>query len=297
MSSHSISLTISIVSYREPAEQLVCAVESIQRALSALLAAGGDCRCSVILVDNSESAELRLEWLDALRPALDGLGCALHLIQGHGNVGYGSGQNLALAASDAAYHLFMNPDVELAPDSLSCGLAYLQDNPQVGMVSPFAVDGAGRKQHLCKRYPTVFDFFLRGFAPRWVQSRFDARLARYEMRELSELSGLCEPNESGEPEPVTGIPIISGCCMLCRRDVLDRVNGFDPGYFLYFEDFDLSLRVGELASLAYVPGMRIRHLGGGSARKGVRHIVMFVRSARRFFATHGWRWVTQQREQ
>lgn len=60
-------------------------------------------------------------------------------------------------------------------------------------------------------------------------------------------------------------------------------------YFLYFEDFDLSLRAGRLGLSAYCPGMARPAFGGGVARKGWRHIACFARSAARFFNTHGWR--------
>jgi GT2 family glycosyltransferase len=81
--------------------------------------------------------------------------------------------------------------------------------------------------------------------------------------------------------------------MLCRTAALKAVSGFDEGYFLYFEDFDLSLRIAKIGELAYVPAMRIKHAGGHAARKGRAHIGMFVRSAMRFFNTHGWRFFHQ----
>ena len=87
------------------------------------------------------------------------------------------------------------------------------------------------------------------------------------------------------------MPIISGCFMLCRSEQIRQAKGFDPGFFLYFEDFDLSMRVGRRAKLAFLPDMKIRHSGGNSAHKGAAHIFMFLRSARRFFSLHGWRWI------
>ena len=275
------SVSISIVSYDSPSQQLAMAIASVGCAMEKLDPAGEGAACSLTLVDNSESGSVDTEALSAPLAKLEALGCSFRLIAGHGNVGYGAGQNLAFASAHHDFHVFMNPDVELDSESLKAGLAYLADNPDVAMVSPYAKDDAGNKQFLCKRYPTLFDFFLRGFMPAPVRRLFDERLARFEMRELSDSA------------PSKDIPIISGCFMLCRSSSIEKVAGFDPGYFLYFEDFDLSLRVGESASLAYLPVMRIRHAGGGSARKGAKHIKMFLQSARRFFSSYGWRWFKQ----
>ena len=73
-------------------------------------------------------------------------------------------------------------------------------------------------------------------------------------------------------------PIVSGCFMLFRTDVLQQLEGFDPRFFLYFEDFDISLRAGRVSRIAYVPQVKVVHHGGHASRKGWRHIWMFGRS-------------------
>ncbi len=90
---------------------------------------------------------------------------------------------------------------------------------------------------------------------------------------------------------VSPVPVMSGCFMLLRRKAVDATGGFDPGFFLYFEDFDWSVRLNRVAGSAYVPAVRIVHHGGGAARKGWRHIAWFSRSATRFYRKHGWKWV------
>ena len=145
--------------------------------------------------------------------------------------------------------------------------------------SPAIVDGQGQPESGCKRYPSVFDFMLRGFAPSWLRQRFRRRLQHYEMRDLT------------SDRIQADVPIISGCFMLFRHDALRQLGGFDPRYFLYFEDFDLSIRARTVGHLSYLPQMCITHLGGNSAKKGLHHILMFGRSAYRFFSSHGWRWL------
>ena len=79
--------------------------------------------------------------------------------------------------------------------------------------------------------------------------------------------------------------------MLVRGSAFCAVNGFDESYFLYFEDYDLSRRLQSKGRLQYLPQMQIVHAGGNAARKGVRHIAMFVRSGIHFFQQHGWQWI------
>ena len=151
-----------------------------------------------------------------------------------------------------------------------------------GALAPAVVDATGARQYLCKRYPAVFDLALRGFAPRALRRLFEQRLARYEMRDVVDVD---------PPRDAIGVPVMSGAFVLAKRDAIDRTGGFDPRFFLYFEDFDWSVRLNEVARNAYVPSVNIVHHGGGAAGKGLRHVLWFVASAFKFYAKHGWRWI------
>ena len=85
--------------------------------------------------------------------------------------------------------------------------------------------------------------------------------------------------------------VVSGCFMLFRTAVLKELGGFDPSFFLYFEDFDLAIRSTRVTRVAYVPQVSIVHYGGNAARKGVKHVRMFAGSAFRFYNKHGWKWL------
>lgn len=269
--------SVSVVVYRANLEELSATLLSLRAAAERARSAGLIERVGLWIVDNGENDVAALDDLLAqvTRPPADWL--RVELLRGHGNVGYGRGHNLAIQRSGASYHLVLNPDVVVAPDALANGLQYLANHPRIGMVAPYVQGGDGERQYLCKRYPSILVLALRGFAPAWLRAAFRSRLERYEMRDLP---------ESG---PVAPIPIASGCFMLCRRAPLAAIGGFSPEYFLYFEDFDLSLRFAGQAEIAYVPAVRITHTGGNAAGKGWRHRRLFLRSAAAFFRRHGWR--------
>jgi GT2 family glycosyltransferase len=244
--------------------------------LDAAVSAGAIAGATVWLIDNGSNDPAALDRLvGRCLPETDRL--AVSTVRGQGNVGYGRAHDLAILQSSAPYHLVLNPDVVLSPDALVEGLRYLADHPETGLVTPFAVDEAGKRQYLCKRYPSVIILGLRGFAPGWLKRPFRAVLDRYEMRDLA------------EDQVAADIPIASGCFMLARGNLLRDLGGFSPDYFLYFEDFDLSLRLRRKATIAYVPRVRIVHTGGEAARKGWAHRRMFIRSAATFFRRNGWR--------
>lgn len=269
-----LTLRASIVSYSETIDELMLTVSSLVSALDNVKEKFR--RISrITIINNNPRRVLNPNFMrDSL---IDCLHCKIHVVQGHGNLGYGGGHALAFNSSQEDFHLFLNPDLEIDENAIRVGLSYLLENPEVGMVSPNAINADNKKQYLCKRFPSVFDLLLRGFAPRCVKALFARRLADYEMQDLSEL------------KPTLGIPIISGCFMLCRRQVVADAGSFDTDYFMYFEDFDLSMRLGEISDIAYLPDMKIRHLGGNTARKGIKHILMFGRSGVKFFNKYGWR--------
>jgi len=265
----------TIVTFRPDAALFERSLGSLAAAIANARAAGRISEADVHVVDNGPPEALgAVERAVRAFPAHAG---RMDIAHGQGNVGYGRANNLVLPILSSDYHLIMNPDVELEAGAIAAAIAALDADPSVGAVAPAVRGSNGERQYLCRRYPSVWVLLLRGAAPAFVRRRFARVLEEYEMRDL-------EPDQ-----PYSPVPLASGCFLVVRTALFARLGGFDPRFFMYFEDYDLSLRLGAEARVAYVPQARIVHHGGGASRKGLRHVAWFVRSACRFFQLHGWK--------
>lgn len=192
------------------------------------------------------------------------------------NPGYGGGHNHAIGealARGSAYHFVLNPDIYIAAGDLAAMLAFMERHPDVGLLSPRVHYPDGRLQPLCKLLPNPADMLLRRLLPRLHRS--SGRQALYEL------------HHSGYDHPME-VPVLSGCFLLMRADVVRRVGLFDERFFLYFEDVDLSRRIGKVARTMYFPYLQIVHDYARSSYRQPRMFWHHTVSALRYFNKWGW---------
>jgi GT2 family glycosyltransferase len=270
---------VSIVLHNSSRELLQRALHSLHRSAGVAQQAGCLSRVSVDVVDNSADPAYQQQIVRALAA---GPQCDFFRVNYSAqplNRGFGPGHNSVIQSLDSDFHLVLNPDAELADDTLRIGLCCMEGDDSIALLSPRVLGGEGDQEFLCKRYPSVLAFLLRGFAPDFARRWFRKRLDRYEMRDV------CSGDRQAD------VVLASGCFMLVRSAALRAVGGFNDDYFLYFEDFDLSLRLGSQGRLVFNPAMQIVHHGGYAASKGWQHVKYFIKSGITFFNQHGWRWI------
>lgn len=271
------SLSISIVTYRQEEGPLHECLVSLATAIDYARQQGSITDYLVTVIDNSTDTDIQ----DGLRKLIESTwqrpGTTLRLLPTRQNLGYGRAHNLAITTSTMDYHLVLNPDVVLDRESLHNACMFMRAHDRTALLTPDVYNGHSEREYLNKNYPDVTTLLLRGFAPGFVKKRFTERISRYELRDR-------------DPAQIRhDVPLASGCFMFFNTALLQQVGGFLDDYFLYFEDYDLSMRIRELGEIAYSPDVLIVHHGGNAAKKGFRHIVMFVRSAATFFGQHGWK--------
>jgi GT2 family glycosyltransferase len=276
---YSHTLDIAIVVYHTPRATLEATLAHLFAALRYAHGESSITRARLNVIDNAaaEQSESGVSSvIDSFRAVTDTF-LDVRVAKPSTNLGYGLANNTAFRESTAEFILVLNPDVTMTPDTVHNAITHLRAQSQCVMLSPVATFPDDSPQFLVKRHPDVFTLFLRGFAPRLIRGLFSQRMARYERSEAPFDTALndCE--------------IVSGCAMWIRGDAWRAIGGFDSRFFLYFEDFDLSLRLREHGEIHRVPACRITHAGGGASRKGFSHIVMFTRAMFSFFNKHGWR--------
>ncbi len=265
-----LKLTVSIVTFNN-ADTIEAALQSIFKTSIPRE------QLEVIVVDNA-SIDGTVETVTSKFPEV-------RLIRSE-NVGFGAGHNKAIREimDRSEFHLVMNPDIHFLPqngnnDVLSVLTAYLETNPDVGLVMPkILYPGENRRiQHLCKLLPTPLDLIGRRFIPGFLKSLppLKKRFLRYEMRDRNY-------------EEMMDVPHLSGCFMMLRTVVFREVGLFDERFFMYLEDVDFSRRIHAKYKTVYNPTVYIYHGYHKGSYRRLKHLGYHVRSAIKYFNKWGW---------
>lgn len=243
----SLFLSASLVIYRPNLKALERTLLALQE--SGRLARGDfDLHLELSIVDNSCDPVLHdqlTQWLEERRAGLRDW--TVHFLRADGNIGYGRGNNLVIERVQSDYHLVVNPDLFLEPDALTQALHFLESHPETGLLTPAVFGEDGERHYLCKRNPTLFVMFLRSFSFDWLRSWFKATLAEFEMRDCN------------YDKQIFDVEYPTGACMFFRTCVLKQIRGFDPAFFLHYEDADIGRRALQVARVIYVPQVRVIH--------------------------------------
>lgn len=262
----SIVLSASVVLYKPDLQAVERTLLALQQAV--LVAKRHYAlQPSLTLVDNSDDPVLYSAiagWLEGVRAKVPDW--SLQLVQSSGNVGYGRGNNLAIAHARSDYHAVINPDLFVDADALLESLRFMEDHPDVGLLSPAVVGEDGEQHFLCKRNPTLLIMFLRGFAPLWLQSFLRSVVDEFEMRD-------CD-----YAKPIYPLEYPTGCFMFFRTAPLQAIGGFDPDFFLHYEDADIGRRMLKVASVVYVPSVRVTHRWARDTHRSLQAMLLTAKS-------------------
>lgn len=162
------------------------------------------------------------------------------------NVGLGAANNVALAQATGEFVFHLNPDLTIFPGELEKWLSWHQERPDVGISGPRMVHPDGSDQDSCYRFHTLLTpFYRRTFLGKTTPGK--RAIETFLMKDM---------DRSQEQD----VDWVLGAAMLIRRDVLERIGGFDERFFLYFEDADLCRRAWKAGvRVVYTPVSKVVH--------------------------------------
>jgi GT2 family glycosyltransferase len=220
------------------------------------------CNFRLYVVDNG-STDGTVEYIKSTFPEVT-------LIETGKNIGFGAGHNFIMDKLDSDYHAIINPDVIIKDDIISNMASYLDEHPDVGMLSPEIRFPDGRPQILGKRIPLPHYLVasrLRGSEP----SKF---LRDYAMLD----EDLSSP---------TQIQNATGCFMFIRTSLFKELGGFDKRYFMYFEDCDLTRAVNKVSKVIYYPFATVYHEWGRESKKNYKLKLVQLSSMFKYYSKWG----------
>lgn len=230
-------LSIIIISYNTREMTLEC-IRSAFRETK-------DETFEIIVLDNAST--------DGSGDAIEAeFGDRLRLIRSPENLGFARANNIAAQHAGGEYLLLLNPDTVVLDGAIDRLIAFARRAPDAGI-------WGGR---------TVFADGSLNPASCWTRQTLWSLLCQATgLSSLFRRSSLLNPEGLGGWDRSTerAVDIVSGCFLLIRRDLWDRLDGFHPDFFMYGEEADLCLRAHGLGARPRVtPEATIIHHGGAS---------------------------------
>ena len=194
------------------------------------------------------------------------------------NKGFGAGHNIVLQKlieenEKSEFHLMINADVFFEENTIEKIIAYMRKNSDIGQIGPRIYESNGEINRSCRLLPTPLNLIFRRFFP--VKSIVEKMDYSYEMKWYDYKS-------------IIEVPILSGCFIFVRTDILKDIGVFDERYFMYMEDYDLCRRIGKKYKVVFYPKVNIVHEHGKASYKSRKMMIIHIKSAIKYFNKWGW---------
>ena len=198
----------------------------------------------------------------------------IRLIESKENLGYSGGINAGLPfVGPCDTVLILNPDLRLAPDTVTCLLEALGDD-RIGAVVPLMLDEDGATFPSLRREPSL----TRAIGDAFLGSRFRGRprfLSEIDLRPKSYIK-------------VHDVDWAAGAALLVPAAVVREVGDWNEEFFLYSEETDYCRRIRDRGHrIRFEPSAVVQHRGGGSGTSPALMTLMAVNRVRYVERHHG----------
>ena len=224
--------------------------ELLEQCINSVLTASKNLSAEIIIVDNN-SFDGSVEYIKSKFSSNP----AVKIIASPLNLGFAKANNLGAKEAKGDYLLILNPDTIMQEDTLEKCLEFYKQNENTGALTCKLILPNGKLDLACRRSfptPSVAVYRMLGLSKLFPKSK---TFGKYNLTYLDE-------NKTYE------VDAIVGAFMLIKKDVYQKIKGFDEEYFMYGEDLDLCYRIKKSGrKIYYYPETSIIHYKGESTKK------------------------------
>lgn len=230
-------------------------IDTVKKCVQSLLNNTAGVPFALSVYDNN-STDGTLEYLNGVEK--------IEVISSKSNDGFGAGHNAILNKADSEYHAFINPDIIVNEDTISVLAQYLDEHPDVALVTPMLYNADGSEQLLPRLQPKV-KYLLSGRLPFLKKYSSEYRMADKKL------------------DKPTSLQFCTGCFMMGKTEWLRKAGGFDDRYFMYMEDADLSRTMLRYGKIMLVPAARATHLWNRDSAHKIKYLFIHINSMFKYF--------------
>lgn len=176
--------------------------------------------------------------------------------------GFGANHNAAFQYCDQPFFCPLNPDIALQGNPFGVLIAEME-KAGASLAAPLVLAPVGSVEDSVRRFPTLRSLVRKICGGR--DGRYQARLN----------------------DPVFSPEWVAGMFMLFRSADYARLEGFDQGYFLYYEDVDICVRAWNAGmKIIACPSVAVVHDARRDSHRNPRHLRWHLASMGRYFLKH-----------
>lgn len=170
------------------------------------------------------------------------------------NKGFAAANNQAMLVAKGRYYLLLNPDTVILDNAIARTVKFTDKHPNAAITACKVLSPDGTLQRNCFTYPSAVNLFLSStyLYKIFPKNRFFGR----------------EEMTWWQYDDVHSVEAVTGCFMLVRREVVDKLGGLDEEFFIYAEEADLCYRFTQAGwKIVFTPSPKIIHYGKKSSEQ------------------------------
>ncbi|MBB3187833.1 glycosyltransferase family 2 protein [Microbacter margulisiae] len=213
----------------------------LHNCLQSVMEQTRDVHYEIIVVDNA-SADGSVEMIQEKFPAVT-------LLAENTNWGFGRANNIGAKIAKGKYLFLLNSDTLIRNNAIKTLVDFLESNPRAGICGAQLLNQDLSLATSFQRLPSLMAEWKVCFAPFLLSKK----------------------------QPVYSNPVkagfVSGADLMIRKSLFDQLQGFDPDFFLYFEETELTYRSKKAGySVWFIPTAEIIHFGEQSGEPEAKKV-------------------------